>query len=149
MTDWHGQGPVALPGPVGSAVRDCGRLLLRRGDTLTVPTEELTRVLDDDIESTLISAEAIQDKITELAASIDADYAGRELLLVGVLKGACMVMADLARALTLAGPARLHGGLVVRVRHRAPPASSASSRTSTATSPARTSWSSRTSSTRG
>ena len=58
-------------------------------------------MLDDDIESTLISAEAIQTKITELAAQIDADYAGRDLLLVGVLKGALMVMADLARAVTL------------------------------------------------
>jgi hypoxanthine phosphoribosyltransferase len=58
-------------------------------------------VLDDDIEATLISAEKIQAKITELAGIIDADYAGRELLLVGVLKGACMVMADLARAITL------------------------------------------------
>ncbi|MDX6227184.1 MAG: hypoxanthine phosphoribosyltransferase [Frankiales bacterium] len=58
-------------------------------------------MLDDDIEATLISAEEIQAKIKELAATIDADYAGRELLLVGVLKGACMVMADLARAITL------------------------------------------------
>jgi hypoxanthine phosphoribosyltransferase len=58
-------------------------------------------VLDDDIEATLISAEEIKVKIAELAATIDADYAGRELLLVGVLKGACMVMADLARAITL------------------------------------------------
>ena len=58
-------------------------------------------MLDDDIEATLISAEEIRVKIGELAAQIDADYAGRELLLVGVLKGACMVMADLARAITL------------------------------------------------
>ena len=39
--------------------------------------------------------------MTELAARIDADYAGRDLLLVGVLKGAIMVMADLARAMHL------------------------------------------------
>ena len=58
-------------------------------------------MLDDDIEATLISADKIQAKIAELAAEIDADYAGRDLLLVGVLKGACMVMADLARAITL------------------------------------------------
>jgi hypoxanthine phosphoribosyltransferase len=58
-------------------------------------------VLDDDIESTLISAEAIKAKIEELAARVDADYAGRELLLVGVLRGAYMVMADLSRAITL------------------------------------------------
>ena len=56
-------------------------------------------MLDDDIESVLISEKDIQAKIEELAAVIDADYAGREVLLVGVLKGACMVMADLARAL--------------------------------------------------
>lgn len=42
---------------------------------------------------------AIADRIVELAAAIDADYAGRELLLVGVLKGAVMVMADLSRAM--------------------------------------------------
>jgi hypoxanthine phosphoribosyltransferase len=58
-------------------------------------------VLDDDIESTLISADEIKVKIAELAARLDEDYAGRDLLLVGVLKGALMVMADLARALTL------------------------------------------------
>jgi hypoxanthine phosphoribosyltransferase len=58
-------------------------------------------VLDDDIESTLISADEIKVKIAELAARLDTDYAGRDLLLVGVLKGALMVMADLARAVTL------------------------------------------------
>ena len=53
-----------------------------------------------DVESVLISAEEIEVKIGQLAKEIDADYAGREVLLIGVLKGACMVMADLARALT-------------------------------------------------
>jgi hypoxanthine phosphoribosyltransferase len=52
-----------------------------------------------DIERVLLSEREIADKITALAAAIDADYAGREILLVGVLKGAVMVMADLARAL--------------------------------------------------
>lgn len=52
-----------------------------------------------DLEKVLISAEEIQRRLGEMAAEIDADYAGRELLLVGVLKGAVMVMADLARAL--------------------------------------------------
>ena len=49
----------------------------------------------------LISPERLQARIGELAARIDADYAGRELLLVGVLRGAVMIMADLARALHL------------------------------------------------
>ena len=39
--------------------------------------------------------------LKEMAAQVDADYAGRDILLVGVLKGAVMVMADLARALTI------------------------------------------------
>jgi hypoxanthine phosphoribosyltransferase len=54
-----------------------------------------------DLEEVLISQEALRQRIIELAARIDADYAGRELLLVGVLKGAVMVMADLARAIHL------------------------------------------------
>lgn len=54
-----------------------------------------------DLLEVLITAEQLQVRITELAAQIDADYAGRELLLVGVLKGAVMVMADLARAMHL------------------------------------------------
>jgi hypoxanthine phosphoribosyltransferase len=52
-----------------------------------------------DLEEILITPEQLQRRIVELAAEIDADYAGRELLLVGVLKGAVMVMADLARAI--------------------------------------------------
>ena len=56
--------------------------------------------LDDDIEAVLISADDIKAKIAELAVLIDADYEGRELLLVGVLKGAAMFMSDIARALS-------------------------------------------------
>ena len=55
--------------------------------------------LDADIEEVLISADAIHDKIAELAKQIDDDYNGRQPLLVGVLKGAVMFMSDLARAL--------------------------------------------------
>lgn len=52
-----------------------------------------------DLEDILISSDELNHRISELAAQIDADYAERELLLVGVLKGAVMVMADLARAM--------------------------------------------------
>jgi hypoxanthine phosphoribosyltransferase len=52
-----------------------------------------------EIEEVLYSEQEIQDKVRELAKAIDEDYRGQELLLVGVLKGAVMVMADLARAL--------------------------------------------------
>jgi hypoxanthine phosphoribosyltransferase len=54
-----------------------------------------------DLEEILITPDRLQKRIAELAAQIDADYADRELLLVGVLKGAVMVMADLARAMRL------------------------------------------------
>jgi len=52
-----------------------------------------------EIDEVLISEQEIQDKIQEMAKAIDEDYRGKEILLVGVLKGAVMVMADLARAL--------------------------------------------------
>jgi hypoxanthine phosphoribosyltransferase len=55
--------------------------------------------LQGEIERVLLSEVQIRVKVAELAHAIDADYAGREVLLVGVLKGAVMVMADLARAL--------------------------------------------------
>jgi hypoxanthine phosphoribosyltransferase len=51
------------------------------------------------IERVVASSEQIQTRIKELAAEVAADYKDRDLLLVGVLKGAVMVMADLARAI--------------------------------------------------
>ena len=49
----------------------------------------------------LIRAEDIEAKLEEMGKQITADYAGKELLLVGVLRGAFMVMADLARHIDL------------------------------------------------
>ncbi|WP_150461899.1 hypoxanthine phosphoribosyltransferase [Nesterenkonia ebinurensis] len=54
----------------------------------------------DDLEEVLYTADEIQARIDELAADIDRDYADKDVLIVGVLKGAVMVMADLSRALT-------------------------------------------------
>ena len=53
----------------------------------------------DDLAKELISEEQLKAKLEEIARQIEADYEGRDLLLVGVLRGAVMVMADLARAL--------------------------------------------------
>jgi hypoxanthine phosphoribosyltransferase len=50
----------------------------------------------------LITAEEIENKLAEVGKQISDDYAGKELLLVGVLRGAFMVMADLARHIDLA-----------------------------------------------
>jgi hypoxanthine phosphoribosyltransferase len=55
--------------------------------------------LGNDIEEVLVSEEQIAARLVELAAAIDEDYKDKDILLVGVLKGAVMVMADLARAL--------------------------------------------------
>jgi hypoxanthine phosphoribosyltransferase len=57
--------------------------------------------IGQDLKEILITQEQLQQRVAELAAQIDADYAGRELLLIGVLKGAVMVMADLSRAMHL------------------------------------------------
>jgi hypoxanthine phosphoribosyltransferase len=54
-----------------------------------------------DIDHVLLSEADIQAKITELAAQVAVDYAGREVLLVGVLKGAVLFMSDFARTLQL------------------------------------------------
>jgi hypoxanthine phosphoribosyltransferase len=54
-----------------------------------------------DLTKVLITEQEIHDKIAELCRRIEADYEGERLLIVGVLKGAVMVMADLARELTL------------------------------------------------
>jgi hypoxanthine phosphoribosyltransferase len=57
--------------------------------------------VDEAIGSVLVSREELQAKVAELGALISADYAGKELLLVGVLKGAVFFMADLARHITV------------------------------------------------
>ncbi|WP_460705724.1 hypoxanthine phosphoribosyltransferase [Luteococcus sediminum] len=54
-------------------------------------TADLTRVL--------YTADEVSARIAELAEQIDTDYGGREVLLVGVLNGAIMVMSDLSRAM--------------------------------------------------
>ncbi|MEA2555166.1 MAG: hypoxanthine phosphoribosyltransferase [Actinomycetota bacterium] len=54
-----------------------------------------------DIDRVLVSAEEIQAKLAQMGEQITKDYAGRPLLLVGVLKGAFVVMADLARQIGL------------------------------------------------
>lgn len=55
--------------------------------------------MGDDLERVLLTEQQLGERLDEIAARIDADYAGQDLLLVGVLKGAVMVMADLARRL--------------------------------------------------
>ena len=53
--------------------------------------------VESDLVNILFTEEQIQAKLSELAKQIEADYEGKDILLVGVLRGAVMVMADLAR----------------------------------------------------
>ncbi len=55
--------------------------------------------MGDDLAGVLLSEVQIAARLDELAAQIDRDYAGKAVLVVGVLKGAVMVMADLVRRL--------------------------------------------------
>jgi hypoxanthine phosphoribosyltransferase len=54
-----------------------------------------------EITKVLVTADQIDSKVAELAAEVDRRYAGKDLLLIGVLKGAVMFMADLSRAMQI------------------------------------------------
>ena len=54
-----------------------------------------------DVAPILVTEAELQAKVAELGAQISADYAGRDLLLVSILKGAVVFMADLMRAITI------------------------------------------------
>jgi hypoxanthine phosphoribosyltransferase len=56
---------------------------------------------ENDIDRVLITGDEIQAKVRELGERITEDYRGKQLLLVGVLKGAFVVMADLSRHIRL------------------------------------------------
>lgn len=55
--------------------------------------------VSNDLERVLVTSDDLKRRVAELAAEIDAHYQDREVLLVGVLKGAVMFMADLSRAM--------------------------------------------------
>ncbi|MDQ1176696.1 hypoxanthine phosphoribosyltransferase [Microbacterium sp. 20-116] len=57
--------------------------------------------ISDDISEVLLTEEQIHEKLGELAKQVATDYEGRDVVLVGVLKGAVMVMADFARHLPI------------------------------------------------
>jgi hypoxanthine phosphoribosyltransferase len=58
-------------------------------------------VIHPDIESIVVTEEQIRDRIAEIGAEISRDYAGECLLLVAVLRGAAIFVADLAREITI------------------------------------------------
>ncbi len=57
--------------------------------------------MHQDIERVLLSKEEITKKVNEMAQAISGDYDGKNLLIVGILKGAMIFMADLVRAMSI------------------------------------------------
>lgn len=58
-------------------------------------------MLNADIQEVLFTAEDIQRRVTELGKQISKDHEGRELVLVSILKGGVIFLADLTRAITI------------------------------------------------
>jgi hypoxanthine phosphoribosyltransferase len=87
--------------PPGLALAATDRRTGRRSMETKLGDDTSMKVFEQDIEEVLLTHEQIQSKAAELGAQISADYAGSDLLLVGVLKGAFMFMADLSRHITL------------------------------------------------
>ena len=57
--------------------------------------------MDNDIDHILVSEDALKAKVNELGTQISRDYAGKDLLLVSILKGSVVFMADLMRAVQI------------------------------------------------
>ena len=104
VTDWSGQGPIDLPGcrarRVGGRLEFTARPTRDADYTLTMRAADV----QSDLTQVLVTEEQILAKLDEIAARVAADYEGKDLLLVGVLKGAVMVMADFSRALPTVVP---------------------------------------------
>ncbi|HEX2411968.1 MAG TPA: hypoxanthine phosphoribosyltransferase [Solirubrobacteraceae bacterium] len=85
-TEWRvGRGWVGNPIPKRPSLLDCAPRMLQ----------------DDKIGEILVQADELQHRIKQMAAEISRDYAGKDLLLIGVLKGAVFFLADLMRHLDM------------------------------------------------
>ena len=71
-----------------------------------------------DISRVLVTSQEIDDRLAELAAQIDADYGGKQIVLVGVLNGAVMVMAERGFAAFIGDIHRLSVSRAIVVRRR-------------------------------
>ena len=94
--------------------------------------------MHDDIKNVLVSEEELKAKVRELGAQISRDYEGKNLVLVSILKGSVVFMADLMRAVSI--PCSIDFMVVSSSAAATLPAAawSRSSKTWTATCPART-----------
>ncbi len=96
-----GTGVVAVAGYGGDA-----RCLAKVGDPaweviFTQKDRKRQTVMHKDIKEVLFTQEQLDGRVTELAEQINRDYAGQELMLISVLRGSFVFMADLLRKLTV------------------------------------------------
>jgi hypoxanthine phosphoribosyltransferase len=90
-----------MPGVISALAADAGRsFLLALLDDGEIDAMSADMIASQEIPC-LLSAEQIAKRVAELATQISSDYAGRQPLLIGVLKGAWIFMADLVRHLTV------------------------------------------------
>lgn len=66
-----------------------------------MPMTDTAQEIHPDLERVLITEDQIRTRVAELASEINADYAGRDLLVVGILKGSALFLADLIRRISL------------------------------------------------
>lgn len=85
--------------PVGRSGNLTGPACRIEGEAIHV--SGLSHTIADDIKEVLISEDTLRAKVAELGKSISSDYAGKDVLLVCVLKGALVFMADLMRHVTI------------------------------------------------
>lgn len=91
----HSEGPIA-----GAERAELRHRAAVREEGVCSPDKPQNPAIPYDVEP-LIPAEAIQSRVAELGAAISQDYAGLPLVLVGILKGAFVFMADLCRHLSV------------------------------------------------
>ncbi|HEY7847276.1 MAG TPA: hypoxanthine phosphoribosyltransferase [Candidatus Limnocylindria bacterium] len=66
---------------------------------MTSPATAIRNAMDDDVQEILLTDDQIQTRVAELGAQLAADYADRQPVLVSVLKGSIIFLADLVRAM--------------------------------------------------
>ena len=81
-------------------IRQSRQLRPRSRNKIIILEEQTMHDMNNDIAKVLISEEQLQAKVAELGAQISRDYEGKDLLLVSILKGSVVFMADLMRAIT-------------------------------------------------
>ena len=82
-------------------IYECTKFDMKSKKMIKGEADNMEHLLDRDVERVLFSEEELRRRVAEIAAEIDRDYAGKEPLLVSVLRGSFVFMADLVRQIHL------------------------------------------------